>query len=194
LLVGDSFTPNGIDDYCLWNRNFPGDHEGYLYCLEMIRNREPRPFLVNQHVSPLFEFDDEQIDYMVNALKERRKLLATMFPYASPEYGNGVGFGVDSIWARFEPYYVPAESTLPIRLMVRNHADRPLSFYVDWTAEDGTPRSELLFRDVPPSGEQIVLFPRPQPSPSDTVKPFTAIVRCREIPPLEIGVEAVMGR
>jgi len=150
--------------------------------------------LVNQHVSPLFEFDDEQIDYMVNALKERRKLLATIFPYASPEYGNGVGFGVDSIWARFEPHYVPAESTLPIRLMVRNHADRPLSFYVDWTAEDGTPRSELLFRDVPPSGEQMVLFPRPQPSPSDTVKPFTAIVRCREIPPLEIGVEAVMGR
>ena len=189
FVIGDSFTPTGIDDYCLWNRNFPGDNEGYLYCLEKIRKMEPRPLLVNQHVVPPFEFDDERIDYMVAALKARREILATIFPYAAPEFGNGVGFGVDSVWARFEPYYVSAESDRTIRLIVRNHADKPLSFYVDWT-EDGQQHSELLFRDVLPHGEQTQPFKLPE---AGTVSPVTAVVRCREIPSLEKGVETMIG-
>jgi len=155
---------------------------------------EPRPLLVNQHVIPPFEFDDERIDYMVAALKARREILATIFPYAAPEFGNGVGFGVDSIWARFEPYYVSAESDRTIRLIVRNHADKPLSFYVDWTTEDGQQHSELLFSDVPPYGEQTQPFKLPQWKPEPgTVSPVTATVRCREIPSLEKGVETMIG-
>jgi len=37
FFVGDSFTPTGMDDYCLLNRNFLAPEEGFLGCLRRIR-------------------------------------------------------------------------------------------------------------------------------------------------------------
>jgi hypothetical protein len=36
LFVGDSFTPTGMDDYCMQNRNFLREGDGYEYCLRKI--------------------------------------------------------------------------------------------------------------------------------------------------------------
>ena len=201
FFIGDSFTPDGIDDYCLWNRNFPGDDEGYLFCLEKLRKMNPRPLLVNQHVSPPFEFDDDRIDYMVGALKARRRILATLFPYASPEFGNGVGFGLDSRWARLEPYYVSLNSLKEeppkLQLIVHNHADRPLTFFMEWKTENER-RRRIPLPVVPPHREltlsSLHLFSGELQVELGAVRPITAVVRCHEIPSLEMSVETMIGR
>ena len=36
LFVGDSFTPSGMDDYCMQNRDILRPGEGYEYCLRRI--------------------------------------------------------------------------------------------------------------------------------------------------------------
>src|SRR5262249_13409447 len=36
LFVGDSFTPTGIDDYCLQNRNFLHPDTGFFQCLSFL--------------------------------------------------------------------------------------------------------------------------------------------------------------
>jgi hypothetical protein len=38
FFAGDSFTPSGMDDYCLLNRNFLAPEKGFLDCLRQIRN------------------------------------------------------------------------------------------------------------------------------------------------------------
>ena len=38
FFTGDSFTPSGIDDYCLQNRNFVDEGQGYLYCLAVLQH------------------------------------------------------------------------------------------------------------------------------------------------------------
>jgi len=56
FFTGDSFTPSGIDDYCLQNRDFAREGEGYLYCLNVLQRLPRDIWLVNQHVDPTFRF------------------------------------------------------------------------------------------------------------------------------------------
>ena len=168
LFVGDSFSPTGIDDYCIWNRNFLEEGQGYFYCLDVIRDMEPRPLIINQHIVPPFEFDDARIEYMLNQLRLRRELLSELFPYP-------VNFGMDPRWARFEPYCVqPGDAP---RLIILNHAKRPLSFYVD---------GKLLFRNVPPGEERSIPWPLPRATQSVNI-------RCREIPALQTSTEILVS-
>jgi len=169
FFIGDSFSPTGIDDYCTWNRNLQEDGQGYSYCLNMIRDMEPRPMLINQHIPPPFEFDDARIDYMLGQLQQRRQLLSELFPYP-------VNFGMDSRWARFEPYC--AEPLDEPRLIILNHAKRPLSFYVD---------GQLRFRNIPPGEERAIPWPRPEATQS-------VVIRCREIPALQTSTEILIAR
>ena len=37
FFIGDSFTPSGIDDYCLLNRNLLHEGTGYLFCLQHVK-------------------------------------------------------------------------------------------------------------------------------------------------------------
>ena len=37
FFIGDSFSPSGIDDYCLLNRNLLQDGTGYFYCLDFLK-------------------------------------------------------------------------------------------------------------------------------------------------------------
>ncbi|HQI29301.1 MAG TPA: MBL fold metallo-hydrolase, partial [Sedimentisphaerales bacterium] len=61
FFVGDSFTPSGLDDYCLQNRNLLSRGTGYLYCLELLQSRIPADaLLVNEHVLEPFRFSAHQ--------------------------------------------------------------------------------------------------------------------------------------
>jgi len=44
FFIGDSFTPSGIDDYCLLNRNFLHESMGYFYCLNLLRKIPPEHY------------------------------------------------------------------------------------------------------------------------------------------------------
>ncbi len=41
FFIGDSFTPAGIDDYCLLNRNLLREGTGYLFCLQHVKRVAP---------------------------------------------------------------------------------------------------------------------------------------------------------
>jgi glyoxylase-like metal-dependent hydrolase (beta-lactamase superfamily II) len=132
LLVGDSFTPTGIDDYCVLNRNFSEPEPGYAQCLRYIEKVQP-DWLVNQHVDPAFHFSDEQIETMLDNLENRRKQLEELFPWDDPN------FGVDDQWARLYPYRSSAKAgdRVELRFIVLNHSRKAQEFVVKPRVPEG---------------------------------------------------------
>lgn len=128
FFVGDSFTPSGLDDYCLLNRNFVGENEGYLFCLDLLEQLGGEHWLINQHVAPMFRFDAERIARMRAELRKRAALLAELTPLP------GANFAVDEGWARIVPYSVnPREGeTAELALEITNHAAKRTRFNVRW--------------------------------------------------------------
>ena len=98
FFIGDSFTPSGIDDYCLLNRNLLHESTGYFYCLSLLRKIPSGTLLINQHVVEPFSFSARGLDHMTATLTKRKALLAEMLPWDEPNYG------IDERWVRFSPY------------------------------------------------------------------------------------------
>lgn len=134
FFIGDSFTPSGIDDYCLQNRNLlqqsqggrPLAGMGYFYCLDFLRKMPPDYLLINQHVLEPFRFAQEQLKHMTEVLEKRRQILARLFPWDGPNYG------IDERWARIYPYgqKVKAGQRLKIAVKILNHSSSPHVFTV----------------------------------------------------------------
>jgi glyoxylase-like metal-dependent hydrolase (beta-lactamase superfamily II) len=134
FFIGDSFTPSGLDDYCLQNRNLLHDATGYLYCLALVKDTIPKEaLLINEHVLEPFRFDHGQLDRLVVTLGERRDLLRELFPWDEPNYG------IDEQWARIYPYgqqTSPGES-VRVTMKVLNHSRGPNTFAVALHVPEG---------------------------------------------------------
>jgi glyoxylase-like metal-dependent hydrolase (beta-lactamase superfamily II) len=126
FFIGDSFTPAGIDDYCLLNRNFLHEGMGYFRCLETVKREAPEAWLINQHVAPAFRFSTGQLEEMLGVLRRRAALLQALLPWDDPN------FGLDEGWARFHPYAVEVRPGQPARLSLRiwNHSSAEQTFLV----------------------------------------------------------------
>ena len=124
FFMGDSFTPSGIDDYCLLNRNLMHEGMGYLYCLNFLKGLPPGCLLINEHVLEPFAYDENQIAHMIDTLAKRKQTLKELFPWDEPNYG------VDERWARIYPYgqTVKPGETVEIAVKIFNHSDKP-TFY-----------------------------------------------------------------
>ena len=124
LFAGDSFTPSGIDDYCLWNRNLLGDRQGYFLALSKLRALPSDTWIVNEHVDQPFRFSPAQLTMMEQALRERRKAIEalTVFDHAN--------YAVDERWASFFHYAVEgaAGSVLKFTLRIDNPAAQPRQY------------------------------------------------------------------
>jgi glyoxylase-like metal-dependent hydrolase (beta-lactamase superfamily II) len=133
FFIGDSFTPSGIDDYCLLNRNLLHEQLGYLYCLDLVRKMPPKTLLINEHVVQPFAFSAAQLDLMTAALTKRKALLSELFPWDEPNYG------IDERWIRFFPYAVKAKpgQTVQVSLKAFNHSNTPRRFTVVLNAPPG---------------------------------------------------------
>lgn len=131
FFVGDSFTPSGLDDYCLHNRNILRDGEGYLYCLDLLR-RFPNASLINQHVLPMFRFREAQYGRMAAALRERMRILDELSPWPDRN------FLLDESWARLYPYGQEIDKgEFEVQLRIMNHAPTAQTFDVRWNAPAG---------------------------------------------------------
>ncbi len=126
FFIGDSFTPAGIDDYCLLNRNLLHPGKGYFYCLNFLQEMEQDYLLINQHVVPTFRFSRDQMDHMIDALKKRIVLLRDLFPWNDPNYG------IDEGWARFYPYgqTLKKGEKADLSLKIWNHSPNEQTFKV----------------------------------------------------------------
>jgi glyoxylase-like metal-dependent hydrolase (beta-lactamase superfamily II) len=156
LFAGDSFTPTGMDDYCLLNRNFLAPEEGFLNCLRAMRRMTGDYLVINEHVPPAFRFSPQQLDFMIQNFERRRDLMAALFPWDDPNYG------LDEEWARFYPYgsEVPAGGRLELTFIVRNHSASRQEFRITphvpagWKTAGG-----LQHLSVGPRQEQSVSVP-----------------------------------
>lgn len=122
FFAGDSFTPTGLDDYCLPNRNPVAEGAGFLQALAVLRRLPPGTPLINQHVVPVFRFSAAQIDEMEKSLRARRELLRSLVAWEDPN------FGVDEQWIRLEPHgrTVAPGGTAVFRVVLRNPSGRAL--------------------------------------------------------------------
>ncbi len=131
FFIGDSFSPSGIDDYCLMNRNLMREDTGYLYCFKKVRELPKGTWLVNQHIPHLFRFSDAEMDYLEGRYRERMKILGELVAW------DDVNYGIDEQWAWFYPYGSEAKAGDSVELEVRfwNHSKKERTFEVVLNAD-----------------------------------------------------------
>ena len=156
FFAGDSFTPTGLDDYCLLNRNFLRRGAGFFQCLRLLSEKHSSALLVNQHVEPLFRFSRAQIERMNSELEKRAKIFAELFPWPDLNYG------LDEQWARFHPYELEAAAgrSVEARVVVLNHSPRRQEYRI-------TPRAWA----TPLKTVRLTLGPGQEGSASFALKP-----------------------
>lgn len=133
FFIGDSFTPSGIDDYCLLNRNLYQHEKGYFYCLDILNELPENMLLCNQHVEPLFTFSHLQLDHLKNTLAERAAILKNLLPWDNLDYG------LDEQWAMIYPYWqkaIPGQS-LALSVRISNHSEKEKTFNVNLNLPEG---------------------------------------------------------
>lgn len=122
LFVGDSLSPTGLDDYCPGNRNFLREGTGMLDCLDWVERLNP-VLLVNQHQEHAFSYDQQQIDFLREALRHRRTLVKALARQRHEEYA------LDEWWVRAYPFESHAHpgDCVTISLSVTNHTEEPMT-------------------------------------------------------------------
>lgn len=150
LFAGDSFTPSGMDDYCLWNRNFVAGRQGFRRCLDDLRRLPPGHLIVNQHVEPAFRYTAEQIDFMARSLDRREEAMRRLFPWPAPD------FGIDEQWARLSPYETAARPGEPfeLRAVVWNHLPAPQEYRIRPVLPPGWSAGRPEYRLRAPAGAE----------------------------------------
>ncbi|HNS19675.1 MAG TPA: MBL fold metallo-hydrolase [Sedimentisphaerales bacterium] len=134
FFVGDSFTPSGLDDYCMQNRNLLRPGEGYLRCLDLLQHTiPPDALLINEHVLEPFRFDAGHLKHMESVFIRRAELLRELFPWDEPNYG------IDEQWVRIHPYGQEAQAGRWANLAVKilNHSPAANTFTVTLNAPQG---------------------------------------------------------
>ena len=133
FFVGDSFSPSGLDDYCLLNRHFLHPGLGHLRCLDEIERADPEYWLVNQHIEPVFRYSIDQLKLMREVVEGKRRVAAELVPFEDPN------FGTDEQWARLYPYGQQPGPTGEVELwaVVFNHAPEERTFQITLHPPDG---------------------------------------------------------
>ncbi len=133
FFAGDSFTPTGIDDYCLQNRNFLRAGEGFFRCLDQLGQLPAGCLILNQHVEPAFRFSPAQVARMRETLRQRIPLLAELLPFDDPNYG------LDEGWAVLHPYWITVRpgDAAQLGLRITNHSAREQVFRAAVHAPEG---------------------------------------------------------
>ena len=126
FFIGDAFSPSGVDDYCVLNRNLVGEDQGYLLCLKKLQRMRQDYWIINQHIPHVFRFNDDEMLYLISRYRARRNMLKELFPWDNPNYG------IDEQWAVGYPYGSTVEpgSTTEIQVRITNHSPRRRKFEV----------------------------------------------------------------
>ena len=142
FFVGDSFSPSGLDDYCLLNRHLLHPSTGHFRCLDTIEAMEGDFWLVNQHIEEVFRYDGEQLSTMRAVLEEKKQAISELVPWEDPN------FGVDEQWSRFYPYGMQMErgSESDLYAVVLNHLPEAETFLI-------RPRVPMGWKCVPAHAE-----------------------------------------
>ena len=153
LFTGDSFTPSGMDDYCMQNRDILRRGEGYEVCLRRIASLPDNAWLLNQHVLPMFRYTDAQLKRMQAELLERSATLAQLSPWPD------INYMVDESWARVFPYGsdIGVSETVELELRITNHAPERMIYKASWHFPAGLKviRADRE-REIPPRQDGVL--------------------------------------
>lgn len=149
FFIGDAFSPSGMDDYCLLNRNLVGDGLGYLHCLKQVRDLGPNYWLINEHIPHIFRFSPRELDYLESTYRKRIEILNELLPWDNANYG------IDEQWAVLYPRAVVAKEgeTIELQLRLTNHSPEARTFRVKFGGD--FPGSALIEPRVE-SGKTVV--------------------------------------
>ena len=164
FFIGDSFSPSGLDDYCILNRHFLHVDRGHFLCLSLIQNLGFPYLLVNQHIEPTFRYSAEQLTFMVEKLNRKKAVLSELVPWDDPNYG------MDEQWVWLYPHWQRVSAGQPVELqaIVFNHSAAAREFRitphwpVGWQSPSesvvvsAAPRTEsrVKMQVTPPAGAQ----------------------------------------
>ena len=170
FFIGDSFSPSGIDDYCLMNRNLMRDDTGYFLCFKKVRALPAGSWLVNQHIPHLFRFTPERLDLLESRYRERADLINALTPWDDPN------FAIDERWASFYPYgqEIVRGKQGSLELRFWNHSTRDREIRVKLHLPEGVSaaRSEVSLT-IPARREGSMTFPL---SIADDAKPGVSVI------------------
>ena len=148
FFIGDSFSPTGIDDYCLMNRNLMREDSGYLRCFEIVSALPKTTWLVNQHIPHRFRFNEKETDFLLERYRERIGRIGELTPW------DDVNYAIDEQWAWFFPYGQEAKpgETVTLAMRIWNHSTAERRFTV---------RPHESFA-IAPTEATLILAPRSQ--------------------------------
>jgi glyoxylase-like metal-dependent hydrolase (beta-lactamase superfamily II) len=172
LFVGDSFSPSGIDDYCLMNRNLMREDTGYARCFRILDELPPNSWLVNQHIPHLFRFSKEEKQFLRGQYKKRAGMISR---WVTPDDLN---YGLDEQWASFYPYAQNAIRGESVETEVRvwNHSTVERTFTVQLQAPiAGTIPAKSV--TIPARERASISFTIPLPSDVANLFVVTADIR-----------------
>lgn len=126
FFIGDAFSPSGIDDYCVLNRNLSHKDEGFQYCLDRVAKLGQNHWLINEHIPHVFRFSPKEMDYLQTNYRKRIEMLRELCPWDDPNYA------IDEQWAVFYPYGVKAKpgETIELQVRITNHSPQRRAFTV----------------------------------------------------------------
>ena len=171
LFVGDSFTPSGVDDYCLLNRNLLHPKKGLLYCLSILE-KIPDAYLVNQHVEPLFRFTPNQLTQIRKSLEARIPILKDLTPFDDANYS------IDEQWFRLAPYVQQTSPNKPliIQATVLNHSPVAKDFHIQIHPPPGWPIPTPIKLRVPSGEESTATIKLNPPSATSGLQTINASI------------------
>ncbi len=157
FFIGDSFSPSGIDDYCLMNRNLVREDSGYLRCFRILRDEvPPGTWLVNQHIPHLFRFSEKELDHLEGKYRERIAMIAEFTPWDDPNYA------VDEQWAWLFPYgqevVIGEAFSLTLRVMNHSTRDREITATAQFPRQFAPESKEPVEMSIAARGEGKVTF------------------------------------
>ena len=155
FFIGDSFSPSGMDDYCLLNRNLMQKDTGYFLCMEKLRQISGDYWLINEHIPHIFRFSDVELGYLEHRYSQRHEILSDLVPWDDPNYG------IDEQWAFFYPYSAEMSegSRREFEVRLTNHSPISREFQITPRGQQGVKvASGPLTLELPSRGTGSVRF------------------------------------
>lgn len=124
FFCGDSFTPSGFDNYCVYNRNFLGEDEGYSLCLDFLKHEQP-DIIVNQHLEEGFTFRKKDFDCLSESLADFKKALGNLL-------SGPINDGTDPYAVRTYPFICRPDDNgiVNVHVEITNHLDTDAIFTI----------------------------------------------------------------
>ncbi len=133
FFIGDAFSPSGMDDYCVLNRNLMHKDDGFLFCFEQIRALGEECWLINEHIPHVFRFSGKELDSLKREFSNRIEIVRDLTLWDDPNYA------VDEQWAVLYPYGLQTRPgvTHEFDVTLTNHSAKRRDYEVNFRLPEG---------------------------------------------------------